>query len=128
MFYIFALCFKTALPHTNSVHRCCSVQYPQEHSDGTTEIDVGSTDLMDTAEDMADSMADVPAKDIKSKDDTTKVLGETVFKSGVEDMEELEAEDPFMEQPIEDLGKDSAGLSTKQEVYSINRLPGHRLW
>jgi Ca2+-binding EF-hand superfamily protein len=87
----------------------------KEHSDGTTEIDVGSTDLMDTAEDMADSMADVPAKDIKSKDDTTKVLGETVFKSGVEDMEELEAEDPFMEQPIEDLGKDSAGLSTQQE-------------
>jgi hypothetical protein len=84
----------------------------KEHSDGTTEISVGSVDLMDTAEDMAESMADVPAKvidcsahpdgsrfnlcalqqDIKSKDDTAKVLGETVFKSGVEDMEELEAE------------------------------------
>ena len=55
---------------------------------------------MDTAEDMAESISDVPAKDIKSKDDTTKVLGETVFKDGVEDMEELEAEDPFLEQPM----------------------------
>jgi hypothetical protein len=51
-----------------------------------------SVDLMDTAEDMAEAVADIPARDIKSKDDTTKVLGETVFKSGVEDMEELEAE------------------------------------
>jgi hypothetical protein len=34
----------------------------KEHSDGTTEISVGSVDLMDTAEDMAESMADVPAK------------------------------------------------------------------
>jgi hypothetical protein len=54
--------------------------------------DEDSLDLMDTAKDMAESIADVPAKDIKSKDGTTKVLGETVFKSGVEDMEELEAE------------------------------------
>ena len=37
-------------------------------------------------------------------------------------LEELEAEDPFMEQPIEGLGKDSAGLSTKEEVHYINRL------
>jgi Ca2+-binding EF-hand superfamily protein len=87
----------------------------KEHSDGTTEISVGSVDLMDTAEDMAESMADVPAKDIKSKDDTAKVLGETVFKSGVEDMEELEAEDPFLEQPIEDLEKDSNGLDANEE-------------
>ena len=75
-----------------------------------------------TDEDMADSMVDVPAKDIKSKDDTTEVLGESVCKSGLEDMEELEGEDPFMEQPIEGLGKDSAGLSTKEEVHYINRL------
>ena len=34
----------------------------KEHSDGTTEIAVGSVDLMDTAEDMAESMADIPAK------------------------------------------------------------------
>ena len=54
------------------------------------------------------------AKDIKSKDDTTEVLGESVCKSGVEDMEELEGEDPFMEQPIEDLG-----VSTKEEVHFI---------
>jgi hypothetical protein len=35
---------------------------------------------------MADLMVDVPAKDIKSKDDTMEVLGESVFKSGVEDI------------------------------------------
>eukprot|EP00935_MAST-01C_sp_MAST-1C-sp1_P002230 g2230.t1 len=70
---------------------------------------------MDTAEDMAESISDVPAKDIKSKDDTTKVLGETVFKDGVEDMEELEAEDPFLEQPIEDLAKDSKGLTATEK-------------
>ena len=64
------------------------------------DITAESVDLMDTAEDMAESISDVPAKDIKSKDDTTKVLGETVFKDGVEDMEELEAEDPFLEQPM----------------------------
>jgi hypothetical protein len=63
-------------------------------------------------EDMADSMVDVPAKDIKSKDDTTEVLGESVCKSGVEDMEELEGEDPFMEQPTEDLEKTEAVLSS----------------
>jgi Ca2+-binding EF-hand superfamily protein len=88
----------------------------KEHSDGTTEIAVGSVDLMDTAEDMAESMADIPAKDVKSKDDTTKVLGETVFKSGVEDMEELEAEDPFLEQPIEDLEKESTGLTAAEKA------------
>jgi hypothetical protein len=37
-------------------------------------------------------------------------------------MEALEGEDPFMKQPIEDLEKDSAGLSTKEEVHYINRL------
>lgn len=40
---------------------------------------------------------------MKAKDDTAKVLGETVFKGGVEDVEELQAEDPMLEQPIEDI-------------------------
>merc|ERR1719171_957999 len=62
-----------------------------------------SSDVLDTAEDMAEAMADVPAKDVKAKDDTAKVLGETVFKGGVEDVEELQAEDPMLEQPIEDI-------------------------
>jgi hypothetical protein len=42
------------------------------------DADAEDIDLMDTAQDMAESMVDVPAKDIKSVDDTTKVLGETV--------------------------------------------------
>ena len=32
------------------------------------DITAESVDLMDTAEDMAESISDVPAKDIKSKD------------------------------------------------------------
>ena len=71
---------------------------------GQVSISV-SSDVMAEAEDMAEAMADVPAKDVKAKDDTAKVLGETVFKGGVEDVEELEAEDPMLEQPIEDIGK-----------------------
>lgn len=89
--------------------------YTRKDIDGDKyTITVQSSDLMDTAEDMAEAMSAVPAKDIKSVDDTTKVLGESVFKSGVEDMEELEAEDPFLQQPIEDLEKDESGLSTAQ--------------
>jgi hypothetical protein len=38
-----------------------------------------------------------------------------VFKAGVEDMEELEAEDPFLEQPIEDLAKDTEGLTSREQ-------------
>jgi hypothetical protein len=89
--------------------------YKREDIDGDAfKITVASVDLMDTAEDMAESISDVPAKDIKSVDDTAKVLGESVFKTGVEDMEELEAEDPFLQQPIEDLEKDQAGLTADQ--------------
>ena len=54
----------------------------------------------DTMTDMADALAEIPAKDIKTKDDTAKVLGETVFKTGVENVEDLQAEDPFLEQPV----------------------------
>merc|ERR1719258_359092 len=74
----------------------------KDMGEGQISISV-SSDVLDTAEDMAEAMADIPAKDVKAKDDTAKVLGETVFKGGVEDVEELQAEDPMLEQPIEDI-------------------------
>jgi Ca2+-binding EF-hand superfamily protein len=90
-----------------------SKDLPGEAEDIDTPGD--EPDLMDTAQDMAETMVDVPAKDIKSVDDTTKVLGETVFKDGIEEMEELQAEDPFLEQPIEDLEKETEGLTAKEK-------------
>lgn len=82
---------------------------------GQVSISV-SSDVLDTAEDLAEAMADVPAKDVKAKDDTAKVLGETVFKGGVEDVEELEAEDPMLEQPIEDIVDINNDLSPQQKA------------
>lgn len=81
------------------------IKFHYEKKDlGNDQISISvSSDVLDTAEDMAEAMADIPAKDVKSKDDTAKVLGETVFKGGVEDVEELQAEDPMLEQPVEDI-------------------------
>jgi Ca2+-binding EF-hand superfamily protein len=81
------------------------IKFHYEKKDiGNDQIQISvSSDVLDTAEDMAEAMADIPAKDVKAKDDTAKVLGETVFKGGVEDVEELQAEDPMLEQPIEDI-------------------------
>ena len=93
----------------------CSKTPPAREADKAEAGYPTETDLMDTAQDMAESMVDVPAKDIKSADDTTKVLGETIFKDGVEETEELEAEDPFLETPIENLGKESTGLTAKEQ-------------
>lgn len=53
---------------------------------------------------------------MKAKDDTAKVLGETVFKGGVEDVEELEAEDPMLEQPIEDIETINNQMTSQQKV------------
>jgi len=52
---------------------------------------------------------------VKAKDDTAKVLGETVFKGGVEDVEELQAEDPMLEQPIEDIETINNQLTPQQK-------------
>ena len=62
-------------------------------------------------------------QDVKAKDDTAKVLGETVFKGGVEDTEELQAEDPMLEQPIEDIetinNQMDAGEKTKVTMRNL---------
>merc|ERR1719258_383956 len=67
----------------------------KDMGEGQISISV-SSDVLDTAEDMAEAMADIPAKDVKAKDDTAKVLGETVFKGGVGDVEELQASQPHV--------------------------------